>query len=56
MSDVFIVAVIIVMFKAKGFNFKFTAEAGIYSYAVSAILSSLAILLIMRQFESQRPV
>ena len=49
MADVFIVAVIIVMFKAKGFNFKFTAEAGIYFYAISAILSSLAILLIMRQ-------
>ncbi|MCZ6469211.1 MAG: hypothetical protein O6499_06130 [Candidatus Dadabacteria bacterium] len=56
MSDVFIVAVIIAMFKAKGFNFKFTAEAGIYFYSASAILSSLAILLIMRQFESQGPV
>jgi len=54
MADVFIVAVIIVMFKAKGFNFKFTAEAGIYFYAISAILSSLAIILIMRQFESKR--
>ena len=51
MADVFIVAVIIVMFKAKGFNFKFTAEPGIYFYAVSAILSSLAILLIMRRFK-----
>jgi len=51
MADVFIVAVIIVMFKAKGFNFRFTAEAGIYLYAISAILSSLAILLIMRQFK-----
>jgi len=54
MADVFIVAVIIVMFKAKGFNFKFTAEPGIYFYAISAILSSLAILLIMRQFGSER--
>ncbi len=54
MADVFIVAVIIVMFKAKGFNFKFTAEPGICFYAISAILSSLAILLIMRQFESER--
>jgi hypothetical protein len=54
MADVFIVAVIIVMFKAKGFNFKFTAEWGLYFYAISAILSSLAILLIMRQFESER--
>lgn len=48
MADVFIVAVIIVMFKAKGFNFNFTAEAGIYLYAISAILSSLSILLIIR--------
>ena len=54
MAAVFIVAVIIVMFKAKGFNFKFTAEPGIYFYAISAILSSLAILLIMRQFGSER--
>ncbi len=54
MADVFIVAVIIVMFKAKGFNFKFTAESGLYFYAFSAILSSLAILLIMRQFDSKR--
>lgn len=53
MADVFIVAVIIVMFKAKGFNFKFTAEWGLYFYALSAILSSLAILLIMRQVESE---
>jgi len=56
MADVFIVALIIVMFKAKGFNFKFTAEAGIYFYAISVILSSLAILLVLRQFESERPV
>ena len=53
MADVFIVAVIIVMFKAKGFNFKFTAEAGIYFYALSAILSSIAILLIMHKYESE---
>jgi hypothetical protein len=51
MADVFIVAVIIVMFKAKGFNFKFAAEAGIYFYALSAVLSSLAIILIMRRAE-----
>jgi hypothetical protein len=51
MADVFIVAVIIVMFKAKGFNFKFTAEAGIYFYALSAVLSSLAIILVMRRAE-----
>jgi hypothetical protein len=51
MADVFIVAVIIVMFKAKGFNFKFTAEPGIYFYALSAVLSSLAIILVMRRAE-----
>jgi hypothetical protein len=53
MADVFIVAVIIVMFKAKGFNFKFTAEPGIYFYALSAILSSIAIIMIMRKFKSE---
>lgn len=46
MADVFIVAVIIVMFKAKGFNFTFTAESGIYCYALSAVLSSIVITLI----------
>lgn len=54
MADVFIVALIIVMFKAKGFNFKFSAEWGLYFYAFSAILSSLSIVLIMRQFESDK--
>jgi len=43
MADVFIVAVIIVMFKAKGFNFKFSAQTGIYCYALSAMLSTLVI-------------
>ncbi|MEQ9618521.1 MAG: paraquat-inducible protein A [Deltaproteobacteria bacterium] len=52
MADVFIVALIIVMFKAKGFNFSFTAEAGLYCYAVSAILSSLCIVLIMHRSDS----
>ena len=51
MADVFIVAVIIVMFKAKGFNFTFTAAPGIYCYALSAILSSLTISFIMRRFD-----
>lgn len=46
MADVFIVAVVIVMFKAKGFNFTFHAEAGIYFYAASAILSTLTIYLL----------
>lgn len=52
MADVFIVALIIVMFKAKGFNFSFTAEAGLYCYAVSAILSSLCIVLIMHRSDT----
>lgn len=52
MADVFIVAVIIVMFKAKGFNFTFTAESGIYFYALSAVLSSLVITLISHKSTS----
>ena len=51
MADVFIVAVIIVMFKAKGFNFTFQAETGIYCYALSAVLSSLVISLISYKTE-----
>ncbi len=52
MADVFIVAFIIVMFKAKGFNFTFRAEPGIYCYGVSAILSSIAIVLVMQRTET----
>lgn len=51
MADVFIVAVIIVMFKAKGFNFSFSAESGIYCYALSAVLSSLVISFISHKSE-----
>ena len=53
MADVFIVAVIIVMFKAKGFNFTFTAEAGIYCYALSAVISSVVITLISHKSGAQ---
>ncbi len=55
MADVFIVALIIVMFKAKGFNFSFRVEAGLYCYALSAILSSFCILLIMHRVEHSKP-
>ena len=54
MADVFIVAVIIVMFKAKGFNFEFTAQKGLYCYAASALLSSLSILLIVHHADEQK--
>ena len=54
MADVFIVAVIIVMFKAKGFNFEFTAGRGIYCYTASALLSSLSILLIMHHVDERK--
>lgn len=56
MADVFIVAVIIVMFKAKGFNFSFRVETGLYCYALSAMLSSLCILLIMHRAERLKQV
>jgi Paraquat-inducible protein A len=56
MADVFIVAVIIVMFKAKGFNFTFSAETGIYCYALSAVLSSLVISYISHRSESHNKI
>lgn len=42
MGDIFIVALIIVLVKAEGFAYKFTAEAGVFCYAGSAILASVA--------------
>lgn len=46
MTDVFVVALLIVFFKAESFNFRFEAEIGVYLFAVAAIASSLAIMLL----------
>ena len=43
MADVFIVALIVVMYKAVSFNYEFKAELGIYCYLGSFLLSSFAI-------------
>jgi hypothetical protein len=43
MTDVFVVALIIVFFKAENFNFHFEAEIGTYLFAAGAILSSAAV-------------
>jgi len=42
MGDVFVVALVIVLFKAEGFHYIFTADIGVYCYAGSTILASLA--------------
>ncbi|WP_017712987.1 paraquat-inducible protein A [Prochlorothrix hollandica] len=42
MTDVFVVALIIVFFKAESFNFHVEAELGAYCFAMGAILSSIA--------------
>ncbi len=42
MGDVFVVALVIVLFKAKGFHYIFTADIGVFSYAGSTIVASLA--------------
>ena len=44
MTDVFVVALMIVFFKADSFNFHFQAEIGVYLFAVAAILSSFAVM------------
>jgi hypothetical protein len=43
MADVFIVAMVVVFFKADGFQFQFVPQAGIYCFAVAAVGSSVAV-------------
>ncbi|HAE43434.1 MAG TPA: hypothetical protein DCG34_11060 [Clostridiales bacterium] len=43
MTDVFIVALCIVIFKAEGFHFRITAGAGLYFYAASGCCSAIAV-------------
>lgn len=42
MGDIFIVALVIVLVKAEGFAYQFTAEAGVFCYAASTIFASIA--------------
>jgi len=48
MGDVFVVALVVVLFKAKGFHYLFTAEIGVFSYAGSTIAASLAVFFIRK--------
>ena len=48
MADVFIVAMIVVFFKAEGFHFRFHAGPGVYWYAASAVMSALSVELLSR--------
>ncbi len=41
MTDVFVVALLIVFFKADGLNFRFEAELGVYLFAASTIIASI---------------
>ena len=49
MADVFIAAMIVVFFKAEGFQFEFAPQAGIYCFALAAIGSSVSVHLLKRQ-------
>ena len=46
MVDVFVVGLIIAFFRADSFAFGFTAEIGVYLFAIGAILSSVAAMLL----------
>jgi hypothetical protein len=46
MTDVFIVSLCIVIFKAEGFHFRITAGAGLYFYAASGCCSALSIYIV----------
>jgi hypothetical protein len=50
MADVFIVAMVVVFFKADGFQFEFVPQAGIYCFALAALGSSFSVSLLRRQF------
>lgn len=52
MADVFIAAMVVVFFKAEGFQFEFIPRAGIYCFAAAAIGSSVAVHLLKRQFQT----
>jgi hypothetical protein len=56
MTDVFIVALCIVIFKAKGFHFRITAGAGLYFYAVSGCCSAIAIHMVASCNEKPKPI
>ena len=49
MADVFIAAMVVVFFKAEGFQFEFAPRAGITCFAIAAIGSSVAVHLLKRQ-------
>lgn len=55
MADVFVVGMVIVFFKADGLHFTFTARPGIYCYAISALLSSIAINLLACESVDRSP-
>jgi hypothetical protein len=48
MTDVFVVALVIVFLKAERVHFRFHAELGVYAFAAGALLSSLAVALLER--------
>lgn len=53
MADVFIVAMVVVFFKADGFQFEFVPQAGIYCFAVAALGSSVSVYLLDQQFKAE---
>ena len=50
MTDVFVVALVIVFFKAESFNFQVEAQGGAYCFAAGAVLSSLAAAILEAHF------
>lgn len=56
MSDVFVVALTVVFFKADGLHFAFSARPGAYCYAVSAVLSSIGASLVQSAIARNDPL
>jgi len=48
MADVFLIALVVIFFKAEGVHLQFVARDGLYCFAVAAILSSVAVFLLER--------
>ena len=54
MADVFMAAMVVVFFKAEGFNYAFIARPGLFAFGAAALLSSVVIgRLVKRELRAQ---
>jgi len=54
MADVFLIALVVIFFKAEGLHLQFEARSGLYCFAAAALLSSLAVMTLERAERQER--